>query len=256
LWYNYYNIVRDPSGNSAEESLDFNYLLQEIHMNQQYYPEKNIIIIKQLFEGTHWKEYNDHAEKLIQGVVSRFFNLDVGLRTVGYSPEYDYRLGGRKIEQKISAHRGLELEYAREDGRPSGLSLTESDYYLTLSPSGSKHNEGWVDVGKIRIFKTSDLFRILGTDPDSSPYKKVYKKKDGSPGARVLSFTENDLKEPIGTLGAKGNQLNIALLEVKLILGPHRYGRKREVLGYDLNHPEFCGNSEGWLKHYTTSLFK
>ena len=53
-------------------------------------------------------------------------------------------------------------------------------------------------------------------------------------------------------MGASRDQLNIALLEVDLVKsGP-------AIVGYDFNGDkvQYCGNSEGWLKRYVSTLFK
>ncbi len=227
------------------------------HTNdQQYFPEKKYIFVKNLYEGertTRWK-YVDYAEGIVQNTMAEMFDLGVGKRTEGYSPDYDYYLGGKKMEQKVSATDGLSLEYARYDGTPSGLSVTESDYYITVTPNMSKHGSEWVKVGKVRMYKVADLFRILGTNPDDSPYKKVYEPSPNTgPGSRCLSFSEKDLKTLAGTMGAKKNQLNIACLEVGLLREIGNGAPK--VIGYDFNFPKYCGTKESWLKWYTKNLF-
>ena len=221
---------------------------------QKFFPEKKKIIVENLYTGDkdfRWK-YVDYAEGIVQNTMADMFNIGVGGRTEGYSPEYDYYLGGKKIEQKISLKDGLELEFARYDGTPSGLTVTESDYYITCTPAMSKHGSEWVKVGKVRMYKVSDLFRILGTAPEDSPFRKVYEPNpDKGPGAQVLSFSEKDLKTLTGSLGAKKNQLNIACLEVGLLRD-----KKGKLIGYDFNFPEYCGTKESWLKWYTKALFK
>jgi hypothetical protein len=222
---------------------------------QQFFPEKKKIIVENLWhkdKDFRWK-YVDYAEGIVQNTMAEMFNIGVGGRTEGYAPEYDYYLGGKKIEQKISKNEGLELEFARYDGTPSGLSLTESDYYITVSPASSLHGSEWVKVGKVRMYKTSDLFRILGPAPEDSPFRKVYEPHpDRGPGSQVLSFSEKDLKTLTGSLGVKKNpRINIACLEVGLLKD------KGKVVGFDFNFPEYCGNRvEEWLKPYTKNLFK
>ena len=215
--------------------------------NELYYPEKKRVIVSQMYEGSHWKEFSAHAEVIVQETLCNEFGLTKGKRTMGYAPEYDYILGTKKIEQKISLKQGLQIEFETYDGRPSGINLTTADYHVIITPCWSS-NANKI-VGKVRLYRTSDLLKVLGKY--ETDFLKVFSPLDNSPGSKVISFDEKETKALRGTLGSKKEQINLNMLEVSIIM---EHGKK---VGYDFNFPEWGTkhNMDWWLEKEMKKLF-
>lgn len=223
---------------------------------EQYYPERKRVIVSQLHEGTHWKKFSAHAEVIVQETICNEFGLTKGKHTEGYAPEYDYLINNKKVEQKISLKQGLQIEFSTYDGRPSGINLTSADYHVYVTPCWSTKANKF--VGKVRLYKTSDLLKVLGKydnyDEDSR-FVKVFSPTDSSPGSRVLSFEEYDLHPKTGilkgTLGSKNVDININMLEVSVI------EEKGKRVGFDFNFPQWgtFKNYNWWLQKELNKLF-
>ena len=111
------------------------------------------ILIENLYKGANCFKYSENVEEEIMLKLCDILDIEKGEITEGYNPKYDFILGNKKIELKITSKCNPNIEFARGNGDASGLLLTESDYYLILSPGGSRGEF----VGKLRLFKTVDL---------------------------------------------------------------------------------------------------
>jgi len=97
--------------------------------------------------------------------------------TKGNSPGYDVQAMGLKIEVKFTNSNTIFIETSRFDGTPSGLSVTQADYYLVV-------HTGYFNkkIGKVKLIKTLDLHNL---NKSMVCKEKVYKPwAQGSPGAR------------------------------------------------------------------------
>jgi len=96
----------------------------------------------------------------------------------GRSPEYDVQLkNGKKIEVKFTNSNKIFIETSRYDGTPSGLSLTEADYYLIVHTGFFNRK-----IGKVKLIPT---VRLKALDVAEICETKAYKPwKEGSPGSR------------------------------------------------------------------------
>ena len=99
---------------------------------------------------------SDHcelAERAVQSLLCTTFNLQPGVVTVGYNPEYDFSINNTLIELKFSTNsfQVTKIEVARNNKTPSGLSLTKSDVYAFFSQDSN-------GTAKLRLIKTADLY--------------------------------------------------------------------------------------------------
>jgi len=113
-----------------------------------------IVDVYELNNLTYGFNYNDKVEAIIQNIVADILELPKGTLTKGYSPNYDFIIGNSKYELKISSKKNFVCEFAKNDGTPSGISLTESDYYIVISPGWTKL---YGEAFKLRIIPTKYL---------------------------------------------------------------------------------------------------
>ena len=119
------------------------------------------VIIEKLRTGKECYEYSEMVEDYIKLTLSKELGISHGESTTGFDCSHDYILGNKKIEQKISGNYLLAVEYAYEDGTPSGISVTSADHMLMINP-GYDSKKG--EVGKIRLVRVRDLRKIIA-DP-------------------------------------------------------------------------------------------
>lgn len=84
----------------------------------------------------------------------------------GCNSEFDFRIKDKLFELKIMSTSFFNIEVSRENGDPSGLSASKSDYYIIVNP-GYLFNK---ELMKIRIVKTDALRKAVA----SSTKVKVY----------------------------------------------------------------------------------
>jgi hypothetical protein len=114
------------------------------------------IIIKELY-GANGFDYSKQCEQCLGDILKNIYNITCEGYTEGYNPEYDFLANGKKIEVKFTSKTYPHIEFARYNKQPSGLLLSKSDYYLTVSPGGSNGKF----VGKIRLYKINNLKKYL-----------------------------------------------------------------------------------------------
>ena len=141
------------------------------------------VIIKNIKKKKNFYKYSESVETYISQMLSKQTNLPIQPVTTGFSPRYDFILGDKKIEVKITSKCKPEIEFCRYDARPSGLMTTHSDYYLIISPGGSKGKF----VGKIRLIETDQLKLIMLDKIFHNEYTR-YMPKFNSPGAMVYQL--------------------------------------------------------------------
>lgn len=138
-------------------------------------------------------DYSNEAEEFLGKLIGNKFGLGYCNPTKGYNPEYDFMLGNKKIEVKFTSNCYPTIEFARADLRPSGLLLSQADYYLTISPGGSKGKF----VGKIRLYKRVDLLeKFIQTinSPLTSNFKS-YAPSDNSPGSICFELNPQNIND-------------------------------------------------------------
>lgn len=120
-----------------------------------------------------WEERKPAIDRSEQLALD-FIGVKNHVLTEGYAPEYDaIDDDGIKYEVKYSTMRAsaqskgrtvyfpLYLEYKRPSGEPSGLLLSEADYYVAISPGYNYYHDKV--VGKVRLFERSLLKFCLKT---------------------------------------------------------------------------------------------
>jgi len=98
-------------------------------------------------------DHGELAEHAVQALMCKHFNLQPGDVTVGYNPEYDFTINNTLVELKFSRNnfQVSKVEVARDNGKPSGLSLTKSDVYAFFSQDSQT-------TAKLRLIRTADLY--------------------------------------------------------------------------------------------------
>lgn len=159
-----------------KKQMPHNLLFDPAHINQQYvwnHPNKK-----------HF-EYNQALEEQIISIIPDMQLLE---QTDGFAPEYDVIVSlfdsSVKLEIKttgrvqLSTTNGIDIEFSRLDGSPSGLTATKSDYYMILS---TEFNKGKL-VGKIRLFPKIVLVR-LADKADTFGELYEYPQTNSGPGS-------------------------------------------------------------------------
>ncbi len=89
------------------------------------------------------------------------------------------------------------IEYARGDEiTPSGIQVNKSNYTAFVNRQGSRPNGIWIDIGKIRLYKTSLLLDWTMNAVDDNRYeKKIYETGLGSSNV-ILNPKEHENELP------------------------------------------------------------
>lgn len=166
-----------------------------------------IVIPTELNSGTN-KGYkkSEEAEHAAALLLALKLNLNVNtLRiTKGFFPDYDVlikNIRGKEItfEIKYTSKRNVLVEYARSDNiTPSGIQVNKSDFTALINHQQAKPNGTWIDVGKIRLYKTSDLLVwTMNAVNDSCYEKKFYKKSKTGPGSSNVIFKPKEYEKKL-----------------------------------------------------------
>ena len=190
--------------------------------------EKNIIEVERLRTGKDKYKYSEEVESFLQHLTAEVYSLRVGTVTEGYNPETDFDLNEKSVELKITSFDDLTIEYARENGEPSGIELSTSKVHMTLSGGYSSVGRRWKHVGKLRIFKTWQLREIIEPLKGNPKYCKEYPAHDGGRGSKCVVLNKDMLKT---------YNIDIGLFDVDLIKN-----KKGWIVGYDFNSKNPCGN--------------
>jgi len=165
-----------------------------------------IVIPTELNTGTNegYKK-SEEAEYAAALLLASKLNLDVDTLhiTKGFFPDYDFLIEGLQkkeitFEVKYTSNRDIFIEYARGDNvTPSGIQVNKSDYTALINRQSTKPNGKWVDIGKIRLYKTSMLLDwTMNAVNDKRHWKKIYKRSSTGPGsANVLLKPKQHEKE-------------------------------------------------------------
>jgi len=141
-------------------------------------------------EGYKKSEQAEHAAALLLAP-----KLDLDVNTVevstGYAPGYDFLIENLhkkeiKFEVKYTSKKGaILIEYARGDEiTPSGIQTNRSDYTVLINRQGAKLNGAWIDIRKIRLYKTSMLLDwTMKAVNDKRYWKKIYTRSNTGPGS-------------------------------------------------------------------------
>ena len=149
------------------------------------------VLIKELHSGDKCYEYSEKVERHIARMVSNTLNAKISNETSGFAPEYDFCLNSKRIELKLTSRSNPCIEFSRADGRPSGLLLSESDYYLILSPGGSNGKF----VGKLRMFKTVDLKEKMLKEISLDKNIRVYPADSSGPGSAGFILNPKEIND-------------------------------------------------------------
>lgn len=154
-----------------------------------------VVNTTKLYKGNYEQKwtYVNQAEEIAANFLAKHKKWMIESYSRGNVPEYDVIMNSQKIEIKFQGSNKLNIEYATAAGEMSGIMLTHSKYYLMFNTGKSQHDGHWVDVGKVRLIKTSDLKKAF--------LKKLlagqcttYHPAEGTnePGSRVVHINPKD----------------------------------------------------------------
>ncbi len=168
-----------------------------------------IVIPTQLNTGTN-KGYNksQQAEHAAALLLASKLDLDVNTLNIstGYAPGYDFLIEGSQQKQitfevKYTGKKGsILVEYARADESIlSGIQVNKSNYTIFINRQSSRPNGIWIDIGKMRLYKTSLLLDWTMNAVDDDNYDKIsYPKSSIGPGSSnvILNPKEHENELP------------------------------------------------------------
>ncbi len=111
-------------------------------------------------------EYTNLLEQLIAPLV--FPNDDIVYST-GYAPEYDFTINDIKYEIKTTTdpNQQIFIELGRQDGKDTGLTITEADFYVILHKTVNNNNH----IIKIHVIATDTLKKCSAVAKSITKYK-------------------------------------------------------------------------------------
>lgn len=189
------------------------------------YAEADVAFIKKLQKlGSGFKYSNEIEQQVGNLIQSCYPVLKFSDLTMGKNADYDYKLAGIPIEQKLSAMNSnktnhmfkITLEYERNDGRPSGISLSKSDAYLYITPGYNGATNTL--VGKLRLFPVAALKQKVQEQIQAGNVIS-FGKPDRNSGSKNVEFTSKDIPQ-------------IWLGDVPAIIENAEDMEKRKVVGY------------------------
>jgi len=148
------------------------------------------ILIKELY-GDKGFEYSKQCEQCLGDILKNSYGIICEGYTEGYNPDYDFIADGSKIEVKFTSKVHPNIEFARYNKNPSGLLLSKSDYYLVVSPGGSKGKF----VGKIRLYETNDLKAYLVDCLMNQDDLVKYEPSGNSPGSICFKLEPKKIED-------------------------------------------------------------
>jgi len=146
------------------------------------------ILLDLLYSNGDHFEYSNEVEKVVGKLIGRYLEAFMQDPTEGYSPEYDFKLNGTKIELKITSKFRPEIEFATADYNISGIQLTRSKYYLIISPGRSKG----ILVGKLRLYDVNDLKEKVAIGITEGNIIRS-KASDDSPGSLRIQISPKNI---------------------------------------------------------------
>ena len=216
-----------------------------VNTKKQYHPliQDNIIEIRNLnhdrFKPKDKYEYSEAAETVIANAVEKPFNLIAENLTRGFDSRHDFEFRSpvsektRTTELKITSKDDLNIEYAYEDGSPSGISVSTAAIYLTLSGGWTGTGPWAKHVGRLRMYKTYELKEIVDWLKTKPKFCRNYAGNGEGRGSQCVVLTKELLKD----LNSEGLQsLDIGLMDIGLVK------KDKRIVGYDMNDLNPCGN--------------
>lgn len=193
--------------------------------NNTLYDDDDIVWINKLNKLGPGFRYSEVYENRIGHLIETTFSkLKFSDQTFGKNADYDYKLADVTIEQKISGQNSnvtntqfeISLEYERNDGKPSGISVSKSQAFLFITPgfSGSTNTI----VGKMRLFPTLTLKQQTPLLIQHGKIKQ-YGRDGRNSGARHVEFLSKNLPQ-------------IWLGDLPAVMENDHNPKKRKVLGY------------------------
>jgi len=210
-----------------------------VDTKKQYHPliQDNIIVIRNLYEDRFKRndkfKYSEAAETVIANLIEKPFNLIAENLTRGNVASHDFELRSkvtdtsRTTELKITGYDDLSIEYAYEDGSPSGISVSTAALTMTLSGGWTGQGFRAQHVGKLRMFKTYQLKEIIESLKTMPKHCKHYTGNGEGRGSQCVVLT----KELIKTYN-----IDIGLVDIGVVK------KDGKIIGYDLNDLSPCGN--------------
>lgn len=224
---------------TKEQSLIQDKIIENWWLNHDRFKEKDMF------------EYSEAAETVVANAVEKPFNLIAENLTRGNCPSHDFDFRSpvsektRKTELKITGKDDFHIEYAYENGSPSGISITKSDVYLTLAGGWTGTGSRAKHVGKLRMYKTDKLKEIVDWLKTKPKFCKNYPRDGKSRGSRCVVLTKELLKD----LNSEGlPSLDIGLMDIGLVLNKKGQPLYRShlpegrIVGYDMNDLNPCGD--------------
>ena len=187
-----------------------------------------MVEIERLRTGKYKYQYSENVEAFIRDAVAETYSLEAGEVTKGFDPSLDFRLNKKTVELKVTAFDDLHVEYARDNGDPSGIELSKAQVTMTLSGGYSGSGRNWKHVGKLRIFKTYQLREVIEPLKGNPLYCKEYPAHDGGRGSKCVVLNKELLKT---------YNMDIGLFDIKLVKN-----KKGWIIAYDFNNVTACGN--------------
>lgn len=182
-------------------------LIHWVRDNVKQDPDKavNWLFKGELNKSVFKQERTKEVERIIGGILEKFFNLRFSDHQIGNVPEYDFRSGNSKIEFKASflipdyneSH--FACEYSRYDKTPSGFAISDAAYALILKLHF--HNGKicavleLVEMDRLK----AEIFRLVEMKNDNFGYDplrfKNYDTSDGGLGSRnVFMCVHHDVE--------------------------------------------------------------
>lgn len=162
-----------------------------------------------------WREYSAHSERVVSEYLQRHLGIQFVSMTEGYAPEYDVLMSDGKYEIKITQNEYISVEFARADGSPSGISVSESDFYLIVH----KGYGTWIDgkmraVGKVRRIPTQTLKKVaLSVAEHDESRILVHEASVHGPGSMCVRLQASKLANDFKSCGVKDGWIGDILLD-------------------------------------------
>ena len=182
--------------------------------------------------GSDCFSYSEQAEYAVQQILCRRWPLLPGPMTEGYAPQWDIDISGMKIEVKFTSmfangFNKIWMEYAYENGEPSGIRKCKADYFLLIVPGHDRNNE---IVGKWHLVRRKEfikycagVYRAKNNPKLRQNILKTFKGNGIGRGSRCVLI---DIK----TFSQKHPKWEIGMEDCGVIWSKDH----RKIIGYDL----------------------
>jgi len=152
-----------------------------------------IVSVSKLWNDSHWKRWDDKYKYSKWGEAVACEWLARKKQWIVESVEcedsrYDAIVSGKKIEVKFQTSKNLSIEYCTDKMKPSGIMVTQSDYYLMINTGSSFIGGEWHNVGKVRLIPTHQLQRKVFETLEHGGQIVVHKGSGTGPGSHCIEI--------------------------------------------------------------------